>query len=360
MKKFLISLAAALLALSAGAQSFDSFKFTDAEALPLYGKCSPDTYKHYTRLPTSFEGVSREPVWWLGQHSAGLFIRFSTDAPQVAVRWQSTFFASMNHMTDTGTRGVDLYYLSDEGWRFAGAGRPNTQDKVTTSMLVKDAGPIEREYMLYLALYDGVDKVEIGVPAGYTVSCPRIANPTREKPIVMYGTSIMQGCSASRPGMAYTNIISRKLGREVMNLGFSGNGQLDYEIAELMASVPDPGVYVMDNVPNCSIEQIEQRTEAFVKILRDAHPDVPIIFVEDPIFSDGNLNKAMITEFTTKNAAQRAVYEKMVAAGMKNTCYVWANELVGNEDFVDGIHFTDVGMVKYADMMIKKIECLVK
>ena len=46
------------------------------------------------------------------------------------------------------------------------------------------------------------------------------------RPIVWYGTSIAQGGVVTRPGMAFTNIIARNLGREVLNFGFSGNGKM--------------------------------------------------------------------------------------------------------------------------------------
>ena len=104
----------------------------------------------------------------------------------------------------------------------------------------------------------------------------------REKPIVFYGTSILQGGCATRPGMAHTNILSRRLNREAINLGFSGNGQLDLEIAELMAEI-DAGVFVLDFVPNVTVEQMETK---MIPLLphpaRAAHPDTPIVFVEDP------------------------------------------------------------------------------
>ena len=86
--------------------------------------------------------------------------------------------------------------------------------------------------------------------------------PIRKKPIVFYGTSILQGGCASRPGMAHTNIISRRLNRECINLGFSGNGQLDLEVARVMAEV-DAGVFVLDFVPNASVEQMKERMETF-------------------------------------------------------------------------------------------------
>ena len=37
--------------------------------------------------------------------------------------------------------------------------------------------------------------------------------------------------------MAHSNILARRLNREVINLGFSGNGQLDLEIADVIAAV---------------------------------------------------------------------------------------------------------------------------
>jgi hypothetical protein len=36
--------------------------------------------------------------------------------------------------------------------------------------------------------------------------------------------------------MAHSNILARRLNREVINLGFSGNGQLDLEIARVIAA----------------------------------------------------------------------------------------------------------------------------
>ena len=57
------------------------------------------------------------------------------------------------------------------------------------------------------------------------------------KPIVWYGTSIAQGGVASRPGMAFTNILSRRLGRPVLNFGFSGNGHMDVGVGVWLAQL---------------------------------------------------------------------------------------------------------------------------
>ena len=67
--------------------------------------------------------------------------------------------------------------------------------------IVKNMLPQEREFMLYLPLYDGIDKLEIGIDPGAEIVASELNSPDRENPIVMYGTSILQGASASRPGM---------------------------------------------------------------------------------------------------------------------------------------------------------------
>lgn len=335
-------------------------RYVDASAFPLYGKATDSTLTRYERLPASFEGKVRESLWFLGRNSAGLFIRFRTNSSFVSARWTSMFNVSMNHMTPTGIRGLDLYMLTDDGWRFVGAGRP--VDRTTESVIVSRMDREEREYMLYLSLYDGVESLEIGVDDDALIGEPAVASPATEGPVVMYGTSILQGGCANRPGMAYTNIISRRIDREVINLGFSGNALLDYEIAELMASVEDPSLFVLDYVPNASAEQIAEKGERFFRILRDRHPDVPVIFVEDPDFPHTIADNAIRKEVAEKNAAQSELYRKLKKSGEKRIYYVSSDNLIGDdgEATVDGVHFTDLGMMRYVDKMLPVIRKAVR
>lgn len=48
------------------------------------------------------------------------------------------------------------------------------------------------------------------------------------------------------------------------------------EVAEVMAAV-DAGAYVLDFVPNVTVEQMEERMEQFYRIIRNKHPYTPII-----------------------------------------------------------------------------------
>ena len=98
-------------------------------------------------------------------------------------------------------------------------------------MIAQNMEPRMREYMLYLPLYDTCDSLYIGVNEGAAVKASTLDSPQKDGYIIMYGTSILQGGCASRPGMVFTSILGRMLDRQVMNLGFSGNGQLDTEVA---------------------------------------------------------------------------------------------------------------------------------
>ena len=354
MNRYIIaSVSALLLGVSAFAQNW-----YDAANLPLYGKARQDTKELYERLPAEFEGRSRDAVWYLGRNSAGLYVRFSSNASAIWLRWSAKFGNHMNHQTLTGTRGLDLYVLTDKGeWRFMASGRPTLDSKDCEQKVIGAMEPKWREYMLYLPLYDGLTKLEIGVDREAVVEAPKVDLPRCDKPIVMYGTSILQGGCANRPGMAHTSILSRRFNREVINLGFSGNALLDLEIAELMASVEDPAIYVFDYVPNAYDYLIREKGEQFFRIVRDAHPDVPILFLEDPYFGHYEYDAGIKAEVDKKNAAQWELFCKLKKQGEKNIWYLKSDDMVGhdNEAFVDGIHFTDLGMMRYADWLAPHI-----
>ena len=351
MKKILSFLLASIVGLTLSAQVY-----TDASRFPVYGKASEATKTPYQRLPAILEGVSREPVWRLGTQSAGLYIRFRSNSTAIHARWTSTYGSWLSNMNPTGVRGLDLYILVDGVWRPAGVGRPS-QEKTTTYCMVKNMTPEMREYMLYLSLYDGIEKLEIGVDEGAVLASSQIEKPRRERPIVMYGTSILQGCSASRPGMASTNMLSRALDREVINLGFSGNALLDLEIAHLMASVPDPAVYVLDYAPNAYAPMIKEHGEEFFRILRDAHPDVPVIFIEDVIFPHTLFDSEIRKEVTDKNIEQKALYERLKKQGEKGIYFIPAAKMTepDGESTADTIHLTDLGMQRYVDLVLPVI-----
>ena len=186
------------------------------------GRGWDDTKRYYDRLPAKADGKVRPPVWNLSRHSAGMSALFATDATTIQVRYKLlSGSVAMPHMPATGVSGVDLYARDADGkWRWVAVTRPTKQEY--SGKLIGDLKPGYREYRVYLPLYNGTEKLEIGVPEGakFTPIPPRSSKPSA-KPIVFYGTSILHGGCASRPGMAWPSIVCRKLDLPHINLGFS-------------------------------------------------------------------------------------------------------------------------------------------
>lgn len=329
--------------------------YHDASAFPLLGKATQSSATRYERLPDSLRNISRKPLWALGQNSAGLALRFRSNSTTIAAKWEVLLNRNMNHMTLTGIKGLDLYCLQDGKWVFVNSGRPS--GKVNEATIISHMKPEEREYMLYLPLYDGVTSLSIGVDSLAEIAQPKVNLPVREKPIVFYGTSILQGGCASRPGMAHTNIISRWLNRECVNLGFSGNALLDLEIAEVVAGV-DASVYVLDFVPNANVQQMKERADKFYTIIRSRHPDTPVIFLEDPIFTHTRFDQRIAEEVAQKNETVNAIFQSLKKRGEKNIYMISSKDMLGHdgEATVDGVHFTDLGMMRYAELVCPVIK----
>lgn len=333
----------------------DPLRWYDAKDLYVEGRGWSDVKDYFDRLPAKAEGVVREAVWNLSLSSAGMNVRFFADTPTIAVRWKLRKPAlGMPHMAPTGVSGVDLYGRLDDGtWRWIAIGRPTAEENNAT--LVSGLPPGKREYRVYLPLYNGVSSVEIGLPAGAKLE--RIDAAKLPKPIVFYGTSIMQGACASRTGMAQSSIIGRRLDMPVINLGFSGNGKMEPEVAKLLAEL-DPAAYVLDALPNCVAEEVKTRTEPLVKTIRAAHPNTPIILVEDRTYADAIWLKSKMDRNLTSRAEYKAAYERLLSDGVTGLTYVTGDQLLSadGEATVDASHPTDLGFVQYADVLTPVIQ----
>ncbi|HKG67797.1 MAG TPA: SGNH/GDSL hydrolase family protein [Segetibacter sp.] len=317
----------------------------------------------YDRLPSRAEQTVRKEVWDLSENSAGLLIRFRTNADEIIIKYAVAGRLQMPHMPATGVSGIDMYAKNSDGKWLWCAGKYSFEDTITyrfTNLLTKDQYGNAFEYNLYLPLYNTVKWMEIRVPKD-SVFTPL---PVRkEKPIVVYGTSIAQGGCATRPGLGWTSILSRNLDRPVINLGFSGNGRLEKEVISLIAEL-DASVFVLDCLPNLTpvaATEVKKRITESVRELQSKRPGIPILLTEHASYTDEEMYPAKKKEYQDVNKALREVFDSLSAKGARNIYLLTKNEINQDiETMVDGVHPNDIGMMRYADAYEKTIRTIMK
>jgi hypothetical protein len=331
-----------------------SIKYYDEIFFLIEGTTFTDSVKEklYDRLPLSCKGKVRKDVWDLSKNSAGISIRFLSNSTTIRVKWELLNDTKMVHMAGTGIKGIDLYFKNNGVWQYVNTARP--EGKSNDYLLVGNMAPSLREYRMYLPLYEGVTKLEVGIDSMSNIVKPERTN---KKPIVFYGTSITQGGCASRPGMAHTSIISRKLDLECINFGFSGNGRMEKPLAELISGI-DALVYVLDGTNNMTPELIHENAIPLVEIIRSRRPITPIIFVEGLLNDRSYLDIKTRDAETLKNTVLKKEFQEMIRRGFKNIYYIGQAGGKGSdyESTVDGVHLTDLGFFRYADFLIKKFK----
>ena len=101
------------------------FKWYNGREFNVEGKGWNDTDPLYGRLPLKAKGIVRNEIWRLGQCSAGLTIKFRTDANEICVRWklQNENFSGIGSPIRAKS-GLDLYARTpDKKWRWVGTSK---------------------------------------------------------------------------------------------------------------------------------------------------------------------------------------------------------------------------------------------
>ena len=210
-----------------------------------------------------------------------------------------------------------------------------------------------RQVLVYLPIRANVKWVRIGVASGAKLAPAKHAEG-KSKPVVHYGTSLVHGGCASRPGLVFTALAARAIDRPYVNLGFSGSARLEIEMADVMA-VADASLYVVDTVWNCNEKLVHERAEPFLKRLHSLRPNVPILLCEGPEASGSRLGT---------NKALKEVYESIKAAGALDgkLHYLPADGMLptDGESTHDYVHPNDYGSISMGRVFAKRIAEVLK
>ena len=178
----------------------------------------------------------------------------------------------------------------------------------------------ERAITLYLPLYKPVKVAGIGVDEGADV---KAASPFAvPKPVVFYGTLITQGGCASRPGMSYTALLGRKLNVDFVNLGFSGNGLGEPEVARAVNEI-DAACFVLDFGANHKTgEAMREAYKPFLEAVRAAHPRTPMI-VMTPLYTSREERIPALSSIGRSGETISQSWSASALARETETCFWW-------------------------------------
>ena len=304
-----------------------------------------------SRLPLRSKDQFRPAVWSLAQSPSGGRLRFRSNTRLVAVRLEYPGPPNMANMHAYGQTGVDLY-VDGEYFTTVVADKEAKSGKTFESVLFDLPGEAsaEHEFTLYLPLYKSVKVLGIGIEAKANVASPKpVALP---RPVVFYGTSITQGGAASRSGMSYEAIVCRKLNIDFVNLGFSGNGLGEPEVARAVSEI-DAACFVLDFGANHKTgDAMRDVYVPFLATIRAKHPQTPII-VMSPIYTMRERKSvAFKTDWQERRDFIRGVVQKKIADGDTHLYFIEGTELLGStrgDGLVDGSHPNDLGFYWMAE-----------
>ena len=98
--------------------------------------------------------------------------------------------------------------------------------------------------------------------------------------------------------------------------------------------------------------KLTDRTIPLVQQLRKAHPETPIVLVEDRRFTNDWLLPEKAAFHDDNHTALRRAYTELKVSGVSNLFYIPGDDLLGHdaEGATDASHPNDLGFMRQADV----------
>lgn len=342
--------------------SLDGLTWYDAddERFRLEGFYWRQPHAPFRRLPLStHERTIPDGVDGLAWHTAGGQLHLRTDATRIVIHARAAQANVIVRMAMTGTMGFDIY----ADGVFQGLTRFKVLEPEYDAELFTAPTRRLRNLTINFPLFARLDDLRIGIDSSATFEPPRPWPDPR--PIVAYGTSILHGACANRPGMAYPSQLSRLLNRPVLNFGFAGKAKGEPVMAQTLADIANPALYILDYDANVSPQALQDTLPDFVRTLRAAHPDTPILELSrTPFMTDAPADAEQpqwSDALQTYERIHRQNTASFRASGDRHIHFLQGTRLLGDDwadCLVDGIHANDLGFYRMAHALAPEIRRL--
>ena len=354
MRKFIVVAVALVVTLSAVAEEI---KWVDATELGIHGHTQKTDKSPYYRFDCTPWNFTSEIAISHAKKPAGLYLLFKSNTSQIWASWENVPEVMGDNMTGILQHGLDLYIKADGKWKFAAAGRVSTlpEDNKNNRSIIRELPEGENEFLLYLPIWCEMTSLKLGVNEGATIE--GLPSPFRHK-VIVHGSSITHGASASRPGLTYTALMSRHLGIDFINFGFSGECKMQPEFLAFLKSV-EADAFIFDAFSNPSPEEIEERLENFVTELVKAHPGKPLIFFQ--CINHYSQNSNYNTYIKRKRRCEIATrIMTRLAKEYKDVYFIDEGVTVGEDGTIDNAHPNDLGFYRFVNAYEPKVAKILK
>lgn len=332
--------------------NLDNVKFYDIQDEPfsLYGVFFENGL--YRRMPEHVAKSISPNIDRLHTHTAGGRLKFITNSRYVAIKAVMPVIGKMAHFALTGSAGFDLYTGKKE--EYYNSFTPPFNISNGYESVIHFESRAQREITINFPLYSSVSALYIGLECDAVLK--KSSGYRSQKPIVFYGSSITQGGCSSRPGNAYTSVLSRALQMDHVNLGFSGSAKAEDAMAQYIKSL-DMALFVYDYDHNApTLAHLQQTHQKMFLSIRQVQPDLPIVILSRPKYRLNNVEKERLE--IIKNT-----YHTAFDAGDRNVYFVDGATLMKyakNGGTVDGTHPNDLGFYSMAKALIKSSRTILK
>ena len=351
-KSFLLFALLCSLSLSAMGQKL---RYVDAIELGIHGHTKQTDKSPYYRYDhTPYAGFNKTIISH-SKKSTGLYITFKTNSSQIWATWENTPRRVGDNMTGIVQLGLDLYIKQDGEWKFAAVGRVSTlpEKNKRTKQIIKNLPEGEKECLLYLPIWCELRELHIGIDEGATIE--GLPQPFRHK-VIVHGSSITHGASASRAGLTYTALLSRNLGIDFVNFGFSGECKMQPQFLEFLKTC-EADAFLFDAFSNPNAKEIGERLVGFVEELVKAHPGKPLIFLQSPILE--TLDTKKYERLSSRIELSRKMMKEL-SKKYKDVYYLEVENVTGENGLIDGSHPTDLGFHRFVEAYQPKIAKILK
>ena len=315
----------------------------EIRGLPWLKENAPDLW----RLPGSAKANVPKGVWNRAVAPDGGRIRLSCNSTALSIRVQAMHEPGRNCFFDAFVNGEYAGSVSPEGTQRVDLVVFEHKDRAGKDVTIYV--PHKQQVRVFAV---GLDPVaELRAPPAFAL----------KRPIVCYGSSVLQGTGAAHPAHTYPAATARRLNLDFVNLGFGGAGKAEVEVVALVNQL-DACCYLFDLGKSYGAPTPE-RYARMLDTIRAAHPDVPIICVT-PIYSTKEPNEP---DYKKRSEDLRSIMRQAATdrrqAGDKQMFVVEGLELFGEPDkalFRDSQHPNDAGNDLMAERLAPVLEKIVR